>query len=114
MHMKNTLLLTLSSVIILAGCTAPKPEAMDHSDHDASMTMEDMVQMLDGKTGDEFDKAFIEGMIPHHQGAIDMAVEALQNAKHQEIKDMAEAIISTQQSEIDLMRQWQEEWGYTE
>lgn len=76
------------------------------------MTMQDMVQMLEGKTGDEFDKAFIEGMIPHHQGAIDMARAAQKSAKHAEIKEMADDIIEAQQREIDMMKEWQREWGY--
>ncbi len=79
-----------------------------------SMSMDDMSAMLKGKTGDAFDKAFIEGMIPHHQGAIEMARAAEQSAKHQEIKDMAEDIIATQKSEIDIMRSWQQSWGYAE
>lgn len=78
-----------------------------------SMSMHDMSAMLKGKTGDAFDKAFIEGMIPHHQGAIEMARAAQQSAKHQEIKDMAEDIISAQQREIDMMKGWQQAWGYT-
>lgn len=83
--------------------------------HDAmDMSMDDMSAMLDGKSGDAFDQAFIEGMIPHHQGAIDMAEMALQNAKHEEIKAMARAIIAAQQKEIDEMRQWYTSWGYTE
>lgn len=90
---------------------------MGHSMHDddmMSMSMDDMAEMLQGKTGDAFDQAFIEGMIPHHQGAIDMARAAQQSAKHQEIKDMAEDIISAQQREIDMMRGWQRAWGYAE
>jgi hypothetical protein len=78
-----------------------------------SMSMDDMSAMLKGKTGDAFDKAFIEGMIPHHQGAIDMAKAAQQSAKHEEIKRMADAIISAQQREIDQMNQWMKDWGYT-
>jgi hypothetical protein len=87
---------------------------MDMDDGMMGMSMHDMSAMLEGKTGDAFDKAFIAGMIPHHQGAIDMAIAARESAGHQEIKDMAEAIISAQQSEIDMMRGWQEAWGYTE
>jgi len=87
----------------------------DMMDHDAmSMSMDDMSQMLAGKTGDAFDAAFIEGMIPHHQGAIDMAIAAKSAAKHDEIKTMADAIITAQQQEIDRMKQWQKDWGYTE
>lgn len=86
---------------------------MHDSDDMMGMSMDDMAGMLKGKTGDAFDKAFIEGMIPHHQGAIDMARAALQSAKHDEIKRMARDIISAQQSEIDMMKRWMKEWGYT-
>lgn len=79
---------------------------------DSSMTMEDMSAMLKDKTGDDFDTAFIEGMIEHHQGAIDMAKSAKENAKHKEIKDMADDIISAQSKEIDMMQMWQTQWGY--
>ena len=64
------------------------------------------------KTEDEFDKAFIEEMIVHHQGAIDMAQLARKNAGHDEIKSMADDIISAQTKEIDQMRQWQKDWNY--
>jgi len=87
---------------------------LNEKDDDAmSMSMNDMSGMLTGKTGDAFDQAFLEGMIPHHQGAIDMAKLALTNAKHQEIRDMATAIISAQQREIDQMNAWMKAWGYT-
>ncbi len=87
----------------------------DMMDGDAmSMSMNDMSTMLKGKTGDAFDAAFIEGMIPHHQGAIDMAIAAKSAAKHDEIKNMADAIISAQQSEIDMMKSWQQAWGYNQ
>jgi uncharacterized protein (DUF305 family) len=76
------------------------------------MTMDDMVNNLKGKTGDSFDKAFISGMIEHHQGAIDMANLAKQYAKHDEIKSMADDIISAQTNEITQMREWQKNWGY--
>lgn len=57
-----------------------------------------------------FDKAFIDAMIPHHQSAIDMAREARQQAKHQEIKDLAGQIVAAQQREIDQMRAWRTSW----
>lgn len=76
------------------------------------MTMDSMVQNLEGKTGDEFDKEFIKGMIEHHQGAVEMAKLAEQNAKHQEIKDLSKDIISAQEKEIELMNQWKTSWGY--
>ena len=74
--------------------------------------MQQMSGMLKGKTGDDFDKAFISGMIEHHQGAIDMANLAKQSAKHAEIKQMAHDIVSAQSKEIDMMKSWQSQWGY--
>jgi uncharacterized protein (DUF305 family) len=75
-------------------------------------TMDDMVSALQDKQGDAFDKAFVADMITHHQQAIDMARLAENQAKHNEIKELSEAIIDTQQQEIDDMRQWQAAWGY--
>ena len=62
--------------------------------------------------GEDYDKMFIANMIAHHQGAVDMANLALTNAKHQEIKDMANAIITAQTKEISDMQSWQTAWGY--
>lgn len=73
-------------------------------------TMTGMVSGLSGKTGDVFDKTFIDEMITHHEGAVVMAEAALKNAKHQEIKDMADAIISTQTKEINQMKAWRSSW----
>lgn len=75
-------------------------------------SMAGMVEQLKGKSGDEFDRAFIAEMIMHHQGAIDMAKMADGQAKHDEIKDMARAIRSAQEKEINDMKQWQVQWGY--
>ncbi len=92
-------------------------EMMDHSKMDMSshdpmqVTMADMWAMLEGKTWDDLDKAFLEWMISHHQGAIDMA-EFLVDAKHPELKKMWQEIIEAQQTEIDQMNDWLEEWGY--
>ena len=79
---------------------------------DEDMSMNDMVESLKGKAGNEFDKAFISEMIDHHQGAIDMAQLAKIYAKHEEIKSLADDIISAQTSEIEMMEQWQKNWGY--
>jgi len=75
-------------------------------------SMNDMMDSLQGKSGDDFDRAFIEGMIVHHEGAVQMAEQAKLNAKHQEIKDMSDAIIDAQTTEINQMRMWQKDWGY--
>jgi uncharacterized protein (DUF305 family) len=72
--------------------------------------MGDMMSGLEGKTGDAFDQAFIEEMIVHHQGAVDMANAAQTSAKHPEIKAMADAIIKAQTAEIAQMKEWQKSW----
>lgn len=52
------------------------------------------------------DADFVKGMIPHHQGAVDMAKVVLQYGKDPEIKKFAEQIIKAQSSEIEFMNQW--------
>ncbi|MEO8685991.1 MAG: DUF305 domain-containing protein [Devosia sp.] len=49
---------------------------------------------------------FVRGMIPHHQGAIDMAKTVLQYGADPEIKTLAEGIIKAQESEITWMQDW--------
>jgi uncharacterized protein (DUF305 family) len=56
------------------------------------------------------DQHFIEMMIPHHQGAIEMSDLALSRAKHPEIKKLAIAIQENQAREIQQMRTWYKTW----
>ena len=73
-------------------------------------TMSGMTSGLSGKTGEGFDEAFLQEMIVHHEGAVEMAQLALTNAKHDEIKTMAKAIIAAQNAEIVQMKAWQVSW----
>lgn len=77
-----------------------------------SLDMAAMSGSLKGLKDDGFDKQFISEMITHHEGAVDMAKLALTNAKHQEIKSMAQDIIDAQTKEITQMKRWQTEWSY--
>lgn len=75
--------------------------------------MRDMGKMLEGKTGADLNKAFLEGMIPHHQGAIEMAAFLAASDKPELVKLGAD-IIAAQQKEIDQMNAWIKDWGYTQ
>ncbi len=57
-----------------------------------------------------FDRAFIDAMIPHHQGAIRMAQVELAEGQDQETKDLAQSIISAQSKEINEMNRWRQQW----
>lgn len=52
------------------------------------------------------DVDFIKGMIPHHQGAVEMAKIVLEHGKDPEVRKLAEAIIAAQESEIKWMTDW--------
>ena len=61
-------------------------------------------------TGDA-DRDFVTMMIPHHQGAIDMAKTVLLYGRDEQIKRLAQEIIADQQNEIELMRLWLKRHG---
>ena len=72
-----------------------------------SQNMARQMVMEDGKYSDE---AFIDAMVPHHQGAIEMAEVAHEESEIPEIKEPAENIVSAQKREIEQMKQWRKEW----
>jgi uncharacterized protein (DUF305 family) len=76
--------------------------------HDSMKGMN--IKQFDMLHGNEFDLEFIRQMIPHHEGALVMAREALQRSTKDEIKTLANAIIKAQEAEIAQMKQWQAEW----
>jgi uncharacterized protein (DUF305 family) len=56
------------------------------------------------KAAEDVDAAFAEMMIEHHQGAITMASLALDKAEHDDVKELADAVIEAQNAEIEVMR----------
>lgn len=64
------------------------------------------------ETAGDFDKEFLEEMIPHHQMAVMMATMLKNGTQRPEMKQLAQDIIIAQTKEINQMRQWYKEWGY--
>lgn len=78
--------------------------SMDHSSMMSGMLTVEEIETLGSLRGAEFDMAWLEAMIKHHEGAIQMADDVLSSGVNADVKTLAEEIISTQQSEIDAMR----------
>jgi uncharacterized protein (DUF305 family) len=87
--------------------TPPSPTMM------GSGTMQDMNHSMSmdlGPADANLDLRFIDAMIPHHQGAVVMAKEALQKSKRPEIQKLAKDILRAQNQEIAQMKQWRSQW----
>lgn len=95
---------------------AGKPRAINMEMPGMMSSMRGMMQSggmgnMQTKQGKEFDLAFLEMMIPHHQGAVDMSKDALKKVEHTELKPFAERIIRAQEAEIKQMTEWKEKWA---
>lgn len=76
--------------------------------------MGDMSDITDLEKSTDFDRAFIEEMIPHHQMAVMMANMLKNGTARPEMKTLATDIITAQTKEINEMRQWYSDWGYAQ
>lgn len=95
---------------------APEEAVMYHSEmnHDMPMTPEMAAAMrmdLDlGQADEEFDLRFINAMVPHHVGALEMAEDVQAKSDRPELQTLADDIIASQQQEIDQMLAWRQDW----
>lgn len=90
--------------------TAPEHGGMDHGGMQMDgMTQEEAMTELGSLAGHEFDQRFLELMIEHHLGAVEMAQAELENGENPQALELAEQIIEAQQSEISEMEQMLQE-----
>lgn len=80
------------------------PSSGGHSHMMKGMLSDDELDELATLRGAEFDRRWIEAMIAHHEGAIEMAEDALRDGSNAQVRDLAANVVETQQAEIDLMR----------
>src|SRR5688500_7558435 len=100
------LILSLGLITLLAACAgASQTTAPAASDQNSGME-----HNMSDQSDAPYDALFIDSMIVHHQGAIDMANQALKEATKPEIKTLAENIIKAQEAEIAQMKEWRQAW----
>jgi len=81
-------------------------EGMDHGGMDMEgMSQEEAMAELESLSGAEFDQRFLELMIAHHRGAVDMAQEELDGGENPQALELAQKIIDDQQAEITEMEE---------
>lgn len=95
-----------SPVAVTPSSTPATPSTMHNMNN---MHMGNMAMDL-GPADANFDLRFIDGMIPHHQGAVAMAKEAQQKSERPEIKKLADEIIKAQTKEIAELQTWRKQW----
>lgn len=96
---------TLTEWLTAWGEPLPDASSMgDHSGMSGMMSAEDMA-MLEQSSGTEFDKMWLQMMIEHHKGAVEMAQTQQADGKYPQALEMSKQIIASQQEEIDQMQE---------
>jgi uncharacterized protein (DUF305 family) len=97
----NHLILAIATAATLAaGCQAGTPVAGGASSSPAASTVQ----------ANDADRAFIDGMVPHHEMAVMMADDALAKATKADLKTFAQQVKSAQGAEITQMKDWRLQW----
>ncbi|AVH62405.1 DUF305 domain-containing protein [Nostoc sp. 'Peltigera membranacea cyanobiont' N6] len=122
------LVLTFSAIAsaggLITGCTSTASQNQSQAPKATTTTNANDKQMMNhgggmmnhsmgmdlGPADANFDLRFIDAMIPHHQGAVEMAKEAQVKSKRPEIKKLGDNIIKSQNQEITQMKQWRQAW----
>jgi uncharacterized protein (DUF305 family) len=132
--MKLTATLLAPAMLLLAACGA-EPEAPKEAPTVDQSTMDHSSGAMGGETADlnesqaaykaagdrmhagmaaipaDADVAFMQGMLAHHRGAVEMSEVALKYAKDAQARDLATRVIAAQKTEIEEMEAWLKERG---
>jgi uncharacterized protein (DUF305 family) len=90
---------------------APGPSAASPADQGLMAAMDRMNATMKVPLTGNPDADFVAMMIPHHQGAVDMAKVELQYGKNEQLRRMADRIVTAQTKQIDALRRWQARHG---
>lgn len=110
--MRRWLIAMLATLLGIGAVAAPvsaAPPMLPGMDRMQEQMDQDVAE-LRGLTGRDFEIAFMEKMIPHHESAVMMAQLVPTRATHPELKTLAQDIIASQQQEIAQMRGWLKDW----
>ena len=103
---RYTLLIVVLLGFSLTACG--NTHSSEHMMNGTAMPMDGMDGMMPMSQID--DLLFLDGMIVHHQGAVDMANEALEQAQRPEVRLLAQNIVAAQTSEIAELQAWRDAW----
>lgn len=95
----------------MMGMRVNEPEvSIIETDMGMATSMDEMMGSFQDKVGDARDRAFLEAMVVHHQGAIKMAEFIRDRTERKEIANLAKQIIASQTKEVNTMKSWIASW----
>jgi uncharacterized protein (DUF305 family) len=104
----TTMLAALLAILLIGTGTARARISAQHSPE--FQQMQAAMNELAQKSGADFEVAYINMLVAHHQGALEMAQMVVNDAPHQEVRDAAAQILQEQQREIDDLTRWLNNW----